>query len=255
VPENIPSNRYKYLYLFLLLGIFSGTYTVATGSGVPEKLNCKVYNAYINDKMENWEEALVAMTRQYNWERDPAILRDILYAQYGLIGYKIGVGKEKAAKDMLNQAQGYLDKLMEKNPNDSELLALQGAFYAYKISLNKTKAITLGPKSMFYIEKALDENHENPTAWIQKGNAKYYMPKSFGGSVVEAINHYEKAVGLFEQNRKTGCNWMYINTLTYLGKMYAENNQREAALETYEKILSIEPSFGWVKNELLPKIK
>ncbi len=248
--------RYKYLYLLIMLGLFFSIRPMAIGSETPEKLNCQVYDAYINDKMENWEDALTTMIRQYNWERDPSKLLDILYAQYGLIGYKIGLGQEQEVKSMLSQAQGYLDKLLKKKPNDSELFALQGAFYAYKISLNKAKAITLGPKSMFYIEKALDENNKNPTAWIQKGNAKYYMPKSFGGSVPEAIKLYEKAVGLFEQNqKKTRCNWMYINTLTYLGKMYAENNQRQAAMQTYHKILSIEPTFGWVKNDLLPAIK
>ena len=251
----------------------------------PYSNDCSIYQAYISGDISMWEDAMLDLEQQYlaysgdktfinngsekgdnssasglsqsghQYKSEEELLKTLLFAQYGYIGYKIGVNKDDEASAILDKAWKYLNKLMENDPGDSELLALKGAFYGFEIGLNKSKAIYLGPKSMKYIERAIKADNKNATAWIEKGNAKYFMPPVFGGSVEEAIVLYEKAINLFEQKDAfSGCNWLYVNTLVRMGRMYADNNQKQEALAIYKKALKREPFFDWVKHDLIPDV-
>ena len=50
-------------------------------------------------------------------------------------------------------------------------------------------------------------------------------------------------------------NWMYLNLLTLIGQTEQKLNNLQQAKLYYEKALTIEPDFVWVKNELLPTLK
>ncbi len=248
--ESKPRVMHTLLFLLFLLNLYP---TFATDK--IQKIKCDVYQAFVHGNQAKWIEATKALKRAYNWERDPKISREVVIAQYGLIGYMIGEGNKKEAKKIYHQALGSLEELLEKQPKDAELLALKGAFLAFRISFNKINALTLGPKSKKYINKALEVNNKAPLALIQKGNAKNYMPKSFGGDTQEAIHYYKKAVEVFEEKGGGTCNWLYLSTLAYLGKMYMEIGQEQAAIKTFRKALNIAPEFKWVKDELLPMVR
>ena len=81
----------------------------------------------------------------------------------------------------------------------------------------------------------------------------YYRPPVFGGSKRKAVPSYEKAVALFEsKSNRTRENWVYLNCLAGLGMAYENTRQISEAGEVYRKILKLEPSFKWVKEELYP---
>ena len=76
----------------------------------------------------------------------------------------------------------------------------------------------------------------------------------FGGDIHEAIKHYEHAIQLYEENDLTN-DWIYLDALAWLGIAYSKTDQLEKAKATFEKALSVEPEFTWVKNNLLPNLK
>jgi tetratricopeptide (TPR) repeat protein len=72
----------------------------------------------------------------------------------------------------------------------------------------------------------------------------------------EAIAGYEKAVQLFESRPETLINnWMYLDTMAFLGQAWAKKGDRAKAIAAYESAMKAEPNFSWVKYVLLPKAK
>lgn len=236
----------------LILNVFILLFINSLGSEY--SYNCKFYKAYINSRMDHWEELTIDLENKYLLKEDNIILEELLFAQYALIAYKIAEKQNIQADFLLTKAEKYLSDLLLHKPNDSRLLALKAAFYGFRIGLNKSNAVYYGPLSLYYINESLEKDKSNPTAWIEKGNKDFYMPKIIGGSKTEAIKSYEKAVKLFEMNNRSHCNWLYLNTLAQLGVAYEEINEKNKAREIYNKILSIEPEFTWVRDALMPNL-
>jgi tetratricopeptide (TPR) repeat protein len=182
------------------------------------------------------------------------LLYKLTNAEYGFIAYNIGNENVDKAEQHLKKAINYAEKLIESGKYQSEAYALQGAFYAFKIGLNPIVGAIWGPKSLKSINKAMQLDASNPTAWLEKANSLYYMPEAFGGSKESAILHYKRAVNIYEKQGEILNNWMYLNTLTTLAQGYENVGKHEQAKKVYKKILSIEPNFDWVKNELYPKL-
>jgi tetratricopeptide (TPR) repeat protein len=211
-----------------------------------------VYRAYVSDRMEDWDRILMDMAGRKDNLTDDQLL-DLVNYFYGYIGWAIGQGMERKARDYINEADPLIDELLEKYPGMPDLYAYKGAFLGFRIGLNKIKAVVLGPESMKHINHAIEIGPERPQGWIEKGNALYYMPKMFGGSKEKALQAYERAVGLMEKD--TGMisgNWMYLNVLTILGQSYEVTGQWQKAKTTYEKALQKEPAFTYVRDELYP---
>jgi len=140
-----------------------------------------------------------------------------------------------------------------KYPENADWYAFKGAFYGYKIGLSPVKAPFLGQKSMDNIDLALEFGPERPQGWIEKGNALFYMPKSFGGSKEKALEAYKKAIRFMEGDPESlPYNWVYLNVLMVLGQSYEKTEKPKLAGSTYKKILKIEPDFSYVRDELYP---
>ena len=240
--------------VFLIIYLFS--FTFISASSLSREIRCDIYHAYIDGDMNKWERRLNHYLNADTYVFDDAALRTLLYARYGLIGYLLGNDQHEKAKNHLASAEEQLKNLMQAYPNDASLLALKGAFYGFKIDLNKSKVFVYGRKSMDYLDAAEKSNPDNPMVWVEKGNAKFHTPKIAGGSVDEAIRYYQKAISLFESSASgKQCNWLYLNSLVRLAKFYNENDQAPKALHVYNRLMEIEPDFMWVKNKLLPRQK
>ena len=114
----------------------------------------------------------------------------------------------------------------------------------------------LGPKSSSLMEKAMKMNSLSPLIWKLYGNAKYHTPDAYGGSVDEAVKAYEKAIDLYEADpAKKQNNWLYLDTMAFLGQAYTRKQQSLKAVAIYEKAIEVEPSFSWIKYSLLPAAK
>lgn len=114
----------------------------------------------------------------------------------------------------------------------------------------------LGSKSSGLADKAIDLSPASPFVWKVYANSKFFTPEMFGGDLKEAIESYEKSVALYEASpTKLKSNWYYLDALAFLGQAYAKNGENGKAIATYEKAISVEPEFGWVKYRLLPIVK
>ena len=218
-----------------------------------EKYNCRYYDAYISGDMAEWPEWIRQMERDLEDHHQPGLCYDIVLAHYGYVAYLIGAGKDDAASDYIDSGEMHLDALSNFPEYRSGYEAMRGAFIAFKIGLNRSKAVWLGPKSMDHINRAVELDSTNPVAWMEKANAEYHMPRIFGGSYGKAVEYYQKAVGFFEQHDAgIHCNWLYINALAWLARSYEKASMDTRAKLTYLKVLALEPDFQWVKEDLYP---
>ena len=85
-------------------------------------------------------------------------------------------------------------------------------------------------------------------------NYKYHTPSFLGGDVDQAIKYYRYAIQLFELTNQVKDNWQYMNTLVWLAISYDKKGDSTDAKKVLNKVLSLEPDFTWVKNDLYPKI-
>jgi tetratricopeptide (TPR) repeat protein len=87
---------------------------------------------------------------------------------------------------------------------------------------------------------------------IEKGNSKHYAPSFVGGDPKEAIVFYHRAITNLNGSNQTR-SWWYLNTLTQIALAAEKAKDYKLASKTYKEILSIEPNFKWVKDELYPR--
>lgn len=212
-----------------------------------------VYQAYIHEEMVKWKELMEQMEQEYARTSDAGLLYDLLEAEYGYMGWLVSGKKKKEAEELLTRAEKHMTLLEERGLDNARVYSLKGAFYGFQIMLDPLKAPSLGKASMSANDKAMSLDPEEPQVWLEKANMDYYRPPVFGGSKRKAVPSYEKAVGLFESKpNRTRESWVYLNCLAGLGIAYENTKKITEAGEVYRKILKLEPSFKWVKEELYP---
>ena len=210
-----------------------------------------IYNAYIGNKMNNWKTIIDKMEEQQN--KPEEFLLELINYQYGYIAWCIGNNEKKQANTYLQLAENNLERLEKSSLYPSYIDAYKSAFYGYAIGLNKLKAPFLGPKSISASKKSMEENPDNPYGFIQYANAQFYMPPIFGGSKSEALEYYKQAQNIMEKDKiQVRNDWNYLSLLTNMAEAYTEVKEYDKAEAYYKKILTIEPNFLWVKNELYP---
>ena len=239
------SNKVLYIAI-LVVFIFSSPISNASNK-------TKIYEAYINNNMEKWEDIIKEMNANQNMNNNSRA--ELLNYQYGYIGYCIGMEEWDKAKKHLSNAEENLEILENKNFNPSTINAYKSAFYGFKIGLSPVKAAFFGPKSVKFSKLAIKQDEKNPMGYIQYGNSQFYMPAVFGGSKEVAIDYFKMAQNLFENNlQNLKDDWNYLSLLTLIAQSFDEINQLEEAKKYYKKILTIEPEFQWVKDELYPEL-
>ena len=133
--------------------------------------------------------------------------------------------------------------------------AYKAAFYGFRIGLNKLLAPFLGGKSLECAKNAVKLDDMNPLAYVQLGNAEFYMPAAFGGSKAEALKYYTKAQEIIESDTVAlKEDWNYLSLLTVIAQAYSYTGEYDKSKQYLDKILSIEPEFTWIKSELYPQI-
>lgn len=213
----------------------------------------EIYSAYIGNRMDDWKNAIDRM--ESNGRLTEREKLELVNYQYGYIGWCVGNDRPEEAKKYLKKAEAVLEELSADNRNMSVVLAYRSAFYGYKIGLNKVAAPFLGPKSADSAEKSVKLDPRNYLAYVQLGNIQFYMPAVFGGSKKEALSHFLKAESLLSESASgTAGNWNYLSLLVLIAQSYSYTGDLVSSKKYLEKILSIEPGFLWVKNELYPQI-
>ncbi len=228
--------------LFSSLGIMSAQ----------QSPNERVYRAYISDEMDAWDQVIVELRNRKASLSDPQ-LSELINYYYGYTGWAIGEGHDKKANQYILEAEDIINQLSVKYPGRPDLSAYKGAFIAYRIGIKPIRALFLGPESMKNINHAVETGPYSPNAWIEKGNALFYMPTVFGGSKKKALEAFNRAIQLMEKDPEfIYHNWMYLNVLMILGQGYEKIDNFQMAKITYEKVLQIEPNFTYVRDKLYP---
>jgi tetratricopeptide (TPR) repeat protein len=244
-------NLWRYI---LIMVLFPGSVLSAPARGMADDPNEMIYQAYINEEMHLWERAIILLENEYKVRNDIEILYDLTLARYGYIGFLLGSGNNDEGRKHISLAEESLEKLVRLPEFESSSYALQAAMYAFRISITPWRAVFWGRRSMNLINKALETDPANPSAWIEHGNAMFYAPAALGGSKEEAVKSYSRAASLMEAGMMDKQRWLYLNTLVGLGKSYSETGNRLMARTTYLKALEFEPQFKWVKDKLLPQL-
>ena len=213
----------------------------------------EIYQAYIINDMEHWKKVIDEMDRQK--DKSNEFLLELINYQYGYIAWCIGMDRDDQAKTYLELGERYLMLLEKREYNLSMVNGYKAAFYGYHIGMNVFQAPFLGPKSVSCAKQAIQLDDNNPFGYIQYGNTEYFMPAIFGGSKELALKYYEKAEKLMEKDSEQLKNdWNYLNLLVMIAQGYNELKQYEKTKSYYEKIISKEPGFLWVKDELYPEL-
>jgi tetratricopeptide (TPR) repeat protein len=216
----------------------------------------EIYNAYISNRMDLWEQTMIRMERELKTTGGQAERYALTEAQYGYIAYCLSEGWKKEAAYWLKKAETNLGLLLDSDPENPRLFSMKGALYGYALLLEPVKAPFLGRRSANASDRALELGPAEPIVWMEKANMEFYKPALFGGSAGNAIPLYEKAIELFEERPEDlRENWLYLNSLTNLAQAYEKNGQPLESEKICRKLLKMEPSFHWIRHELCSRLR
>lgn len=243
--------RKKYfITLFIILLIFG----ISVQHVYTQKnYNSRIYAAYVEGSMTKWM-AIMSEFEKNEKNLSPEQKFDLINYYYGYTPWLIEREKGDLADHYIAQADSLLDGILLENPRNATAYAYKGAFLAYVIFKSNMKAIYLGRESTGYIKKALELEPDNIQALVERGNTLLYSPSLFGGDKKEAIRYYKKASRIMEKKELTHENWVYLNVLTMTAQAYEKIGDDEKAKLQFEKILSIQPDFMWVRDEQYPDL-
>lgn len=212
-----------------------------------------IYSAYINGDMSKWKNIIDQMNQQQEKMND--FLLELTNYQYGYIGWSIGNQKKKEAEKYLKKVEENLKILEKANYNMSVVNSYKSAILGFYIGLDKYKAPILGIRSIDCAKSAIALDKKNPFGYIQYGHCLFYMPSLFGGSKQEALTYFKKAEELMRLNENQFKNdWNFLSLLALIGQSYMILKNYKQAKVYYEKALTTEPGFLWVKKELYPDL-
>lgn len=238
------------VYIIILKASFFLSLPGASGQDISE-FKSRIYNSYIKGEMEGWKETITQMEQVYKSKGNEEFLYELLMAQYGYIGFCLKEEYKKEASKLLDKARINLEILKQKDPDNAEYLALEGAFLGYEMGLHKLKAMVLGPKAKKKIDEAVERDPGLVRTLLEKGNQLYFSPKIVGGDTEKAIEYYSKAISKIESNKVAlKQNWIYVNSLLVLAQAYEKMGNLNYTCAIYEKIMEYDPDIKWVKNDL-----
>lgn len=174
-------------------------------------------------------------------------------ALYGLLNGTMAERDEKEFHQYYDETTELLEGLIKAGDHVAECRAILSAIYGLELSYNSWKGMFLGPKSAGLIQDAFREAPDNPLVVKLYASSKYYTPEMFGGDVQLAIEEFSRAVMLYEE-AGAQTDWIYLDGLAHLGLAYQKSGQLDSALYVFDKALSLEPNFNWVKNSLRPAV-
>lgn len=221
------------------------------------KYSDSLFSAYLKSDMNQWKKIIDEMEADKLNKSDINFTSELLSYQYGYVAWKLGNKFEEEAEEYLDIAEENLEWLEENKYDSSTTLCYRSAFYGFRIGLNSWYVTLYGFKCSSSAEEAKRLNPNNPFAYVQLANIKYYQPEFMGGSKIKAVNLYLEAEAFYKKgipNPQLKYNWLYINVLSMIAITHAELEDYEEAKKYYQKILSLQPNYGWIKDEMLPNL-
>ncbi|MCQ2369624.1 MAG: hypothetical protein MJ007_03995 [Paludibacteraceae bacterium] len=230
-------------------------------------LKSKIYTSYMNQDIKSWKLVIDDFHRGSLSNIDS--LDFILSVEYGYVAWCISDSNSTNCEKYLNIAFSDLDKFDKKievvpiethlrKTLEAKYKSYYSALLAYQIKISPVRAIINGWKSVNNAKSAITEMPDCWFSQIEYGNVMHYMPTVLGGSNINAVNAYLKAIRLMESNSDkeiVNNNWLYLHAIICLADAYKTIEDYANVRKCYNKILKVEPNYKWVRESLLPSLE
>jgi len=161
--------------------------------------------------------------------------------------------REKAIEDAI----GHLKRATNLDAKMADAWALLAGCYGQMMGMNPMQAMILDPKSSDALKKAKELAPKNPRIWIISGTQDYFTLSMFGGDKERALKKFKTAARFVDQETIEDPlmpSWGHADAYAWVGIAHLNAERDEKARSAFEKALDINPSYGWVKHVLLPKL-
>lgn len=160
---------------------------------------------------------------------------------------------EAARKQLLEDAEVLLKTHLEGSPNDALATLVLSQVYQSRIT-GMMSGMRFGRRASEALERALDLDPENPHVVYHRGINQLMAPGPFGNKE-EGGRRLQEAVARFgAELSRDGFNWGYGEALAFLGLSFARKGDPARARKYYERALTVEPGYVWVREELLAEL-
>ena len=242
----------KRIFKFIIISLLALPASMVCAQG--DCSSCTVYRGYTSGKMEVWKSGMKDLEDQFRSDPKACTLYTLAEARYGYIGYLLGLNQKDVARPVIETFAAEVEQLAAYPEYRAETEAFRVALLGFRMGLNPARAVTLGPKALKQLEKAIEAGKDSPAVWIEKANSEAHMPAFAGGSKEKAATSYREALRLYEADGSVApCNWRYLNTMVLSGQLLERMGDYRGAVEAYRRALRREPDFQWVRDELLPE--
>ena len=203
------------------------------------------YVAYLKASKTMWERSIQEATQE-NGEKS----FEVALAMYGLLGNTMATQDEETFDEYKDQTIDLLKSLIKEKPGWGEPKAVLSSIYGFVIAYSPMKGMILGMKSNSLIDDAIRFQPES--ALVQKlyAGSKLYTPKMFGGDPEKAVIAFSKSIAIYEDQKNTVENWLYLDAMMGLAMSYKSTKQDDKAKSTLEEAIAIEPQYYWAKSTL-----
>lgn len=216
----------------------------------------QAYSSYNKDLLLNAKSIFESAVNED--KANPLPLYYVTYADYKLLEMSLRDKGNGLFEKYFEEAEINGKQLSEMKGIESEGKTLLAAIYMMKIANNPMSAVSLAQQIMELLNEAEKIDNLNPRIYLIRGSMKFNMPKMFGGSFEQAADNFRKSISIFEKQELTDSlqpSWGYMESFAWLGRAYEQLENYDSAKFIYQKALSIEPEFGWIKYSLLPNLE
>jgi tetratricopeptide (TPR) repeat protein len=230
--------------------------TTATTDSLVQRAKTLIRKATDAGSVDSLKQARALAERATNGDENRALAHYYIgLADFRMIN-QIPEDDEERREQVIEDAIGHLKRTTDIDPEMADAWALLSGCYGRMMEMNPMQGMSLGPKANDAMKKAKEFGPDNPRVWIIDGTSDFYTPSMFGGDKERALEKFEKAARLAEQESIDDPlmpGWGHAEAYAWIGIAHMDAERYDQARAAFEKALDLNPDYGWVKEVLLPK--
>jgi tetratricopeptide (TPR) repeat protein len=178
-----------------------------------------------------------------------------------LAGYRIAnqlpEDAEERRETHIEDAISHLKRATDVDSAMADAWALLAGSYGQMMGMNPMQGMTLSSDADEARARAKELAPKNPRVWIIDGTSDFFTPSMFGGDTERALEKFEKAAQLAEQESiedPLAPSWGHAEAYAWIGLAHMEAERYADARSAFQTALDLDPDFGWVQEVLLPRL-
>jgi tetratricopeptide (TPR) repeat protein len=175
------------------------------------------------------------------------------YANFRLVN----TAKSEAEQDaFVDEAVKYAEQSLALDDKFADAHALLASCYGRKAK-GMLGGMKYGPKASKSMEQALALAPNNPRVLMLNATSLYFKPEMWGGDKQKALEHWQKAAEIFDASPKQQTlqpDWGHEEAYAWIGYAMLESGNTDGAKAAFDRALSLNPDYGWVKYDLYAKL-